>query len=107
MTVLVVASVLTFASTASAVYYITGWQTNSGFNSIDGVTVYRTLSGGKVTAAEWPGPVSRDVGVRGKGVVSGGGSFEVPVVTWAPSAAAQTVGSPYSFTALKVYHGVQ
>jgi len=94
---------LVLVGTPASAYYITGWQTNSGWNSIDGGYTYRQRYDATIKAVEAPS-FARDIGVRGKGTYSGG-VFEVPVITWGTSGAGQGVSGSYAFTAMKVYHG--
>jgi hypothetical protein len=94
---------IVLAATPASAYVVTGWQTNSGFNSIDGCTTYREKKDQSVKAVEVPA-CARDIGVRGKGTYSGG-SFEIGFYTWDDDGAGQFVEGSYVFTAMKVAHG--
>ncbi len=94
---------LVLVGTPASAYSITGWQTNSGWNSIDGGHTYRQRYDATIKAVEAPS-FARDIGVRGKGTYPGG-TFEVPVITWDSFGAGQGVSGSYAFTAMKVYHG--
>lgn len=97
-------AVLLTAIPASA-YYVTGWQTNNGWNSIDGCNVSRIRGSAAVSAEDYL--CARDVGVRGKGTDwFTGKPFETPFITWG-SHYAQEYYSPEhnNYSAMKVYHG--
>lgn len=105
--IVAIMAMLLVAAPASA-YWITGWQTNSGWNTIDGCKVQRTITRGSsyaypnATAEDfWCG---RDVGVRAKYTERGKTkTFSSP--SWGSHRAEQWGGDNMKFTALKVYHG--
>jgi hypothetical protein len=100
--VLTSVAVLLTAIPASA-YYITGWQTNSGWNSLDGCKVSRNLYSDHVFANDYF--CGRDVGVRSKGTYNAGGAWEFTSIAWDSSGASQSAPF-YSYVgAMKVYHG--
>ncbi len=91
-----ITAVVLTAVPASA-YWITGWQTNNGWNDIDGCNVWRVRGTQGVSAEDFT--CARDVGVRGKG-----NTFEIVTITWGSHYAIQQ-DPPDLFTAMKVYHG--
>ena len=95
-------AVLLTAIPASA-YYITGWQTNSGWNSIDGCSVYRLLELEYVSATDYL--CARDVGVRTKGTYNAGGTWDNTYIRWDSYQASQNAPFNGHVTAMKVYHG--
>lgn len=100
-----VAMSVALAIPAAATYYITGWQTNSGWNSLDGCSVSRIRGTNGVSAEDYL--CSRDVGVRGKGTLwSTGQTFESGSPYWGSHYAIdQTWFGDDKYEAMKVYHG--
>ncbi len=108
--IVAVLGILLPAGAASATYYITGWQTNSGWNSLDGCSIYRKFNNGtypqnysSVAADDFL--CNRDVGVRGKGINGSGTSFEYTNIVWDNTYAKQSRALPSIFNNMKVYHG--
>lgn len=100
-------AVLVLGSAPASAYWITGWQTNGGWNRIDNCSVLRGIDNTRwakhVNANDFL--CARDVGVRGKGKKANGSSFEYGTISWDSSFARQDTHTDWKFTAMKVYHG--
>jgi hypothetical protein len=98
---------VTMVAAPASAYYITGWQTNGGWNHIDGCNVNRGINNTRVSTFidAWDLGCKRDVGVRGKGTKDNGTYFENSGVSWSATYAQRFVDSDWTYTAMKVYHG--
>lgn len=94
---------MVFTAIPAQAYWITGWQTNSGWNDIDGCSVYRTVELEYGNASDFL--CARDVGVRDKGTLNAGGTWEFTSISWDSHSASQTGRYDGHVTAIKVYHG--